>query len=183
MKRIQTDKWFIDNVLAKSIYIACTLHIDPNSVTSVGLALSLTIGVLHVFNHHWWVALFMIIRQLCDLLDGPIARQCIRTSKLGGYLDTIADYIYGGALIFVFLHVFFGFGLISIGFAIVVPVCMIIMTSILYGSKALYDHSQFAKLDEANFHNLIADNIFVTSFATVGLYLLLIALKKHIKRA
>ena len=174
MKRIKTDQWVIDQIFGKHINVACLWNIDPNSVTSVGLALSLTIGVLHVFKHYWWVSLFMILRQLCDLLDGPIARTCFRTSKLGGYFDTIADNIYSGTVIFVFLHIFFGVGFISIGCAILIPISYIIIGTLLYTPKVLYDHSQYAQSEEINFHIFLADNIFVTSFLTALIYLILI---------
>ena len=35
--------------------------------------------------------IFLVIRYFCDILDGAVARKYNKTSKLGGYLDTIDD--------------------------------------------------------------------------------------------
>lgn len=168
-----TDDWIVKNVFSKDLYKACDLHIHPNTITSVALVMSFSIPFLHVYGLHALVVLFIIARQLCDVLDGPVARECKKTSTIGGLLDTIADYVFGGACVFVLLHKFYGTSLLTVWASILAPVIMLVITALIYSAKALYDHSQFK--GQNSLHSLIADHSLILSVFAIICYLFLIS--------
>ena len=168
-----TDDWIVKNVFSKDLYKACVLRIHPNTITSVALVMSFAIPFLHVYKLYPIVVVFIIARQLCDVLDGPLARECKQTSTIGGLLDTIADYVFGGSCVFIVLHKFYGVSLITVWASILLPVFMLIVTSLLYSAKALYDHSQFK--GQNSIHSLIADHSLIVSVLTIICYLSLIS--------
>jgi phosphatidylglycerophosphate synthase len=76
--------------------------IGANAVTLAGLVPALGAG-LAVAHHQYWLALILILfNRLLDGLDGAVARASGITD-LGGYLDTLADYVF-------YLAVPLGFG-------------------------------------------------------------------------
>jgi phosphatidylglycerophosphate synthase len=164
-----TDDWIVTNIFGKHLYNACVLHIHPNTITSIALVMSLAIPFLHIHGYYSIVIIFIITRQLCDVLDGPVARECKQTSTIGGLLDTIADYIFGGALVFVVLHKFYGTSLLTVWASILVPVIMLIITASVFSFKALYDHSQFKGTN--TFHSLVAEHSMLLSLFIALFYL------------
>ena len=73
----------------------------PNALSIVRIPLSLSILLVKPFS-----ALFFILHILCgatDALDGFIARRFNAMSALGARLDSVADFVFFGAALYVFL--------------------------------------------------------------------------------
>ena len=73
----------------------------PNALSIVRIPLSLSILLVKPFS-----ALFFILYILCgatDALDGFIARRFNAMSALGARLDSVADFVFFGAALYVFL--------------------------------------------------------------------------------
>jgi phosphatidylglycerophosphate synthase len=164
-----TDDWIVTNIFNKHLYQACVLHIHPNTITLVALVMSLSIPFLHVHGFYPIVIIFIIARQLCDVLDGPVARECKQTSTIGGLLDTIADYIFGGAIVFLILHKFYGTSLFTVWVSILLPVLMLIITASVYSLKSLYDHSQFKGTN--SIHDIFASHSMLVSILITIFYI------------
>lgn len=81
--------------------------ICANAVTLAGLIPALA-AALSIANHHYLAALALILlNRLIDGLDGAVARASGLTD-FGGYLDTLADYVF-------YVAVPVGFGLAASG--------------------------------------------------------------------
>lgn len=65
--------------------------VHPNFITVAGLVSNILIIFLLIKGHIHLANLFLVIKFFCDTLDGQVARKYNKTSKLGGYLDTISD--------------------------------------------------------------------------------------------
>ena len=73
----------------------------PNALSIVRIPLSLSVLLVKPFS-----ALFFILYILCgatDALDGFIARRFNAMSALGARLDSVADFVFFGAALYVFL--------------------------------------------------------------------------------
>ena len=71
----------------------CKLNIHPNFVTLFALALN-----LFVFKNNPSVLLALFI-LLLDFLDGEVARQCKKSSKIGSVLDSINDAVFNAIIL------------------------------------------------------------------------------------
>lgn len=71
----------------------CKLNIHPNIVTLFALALN-----LFVFKNNPSVLLALFI-LLLDFLDGEVARQCKKSSKIGSVLDSINDAVFNAIIL------------------------------------------------------------------------------------
>lgn len=75
--------------------LLCRAQVSPNTVTLVGLLLSLPAAYFFAQGH--WLAyiagaLCYVLCVFFDELDGMLARLTFRTSPLGCWLETVADY-------------------------------------------------------------------------------------------
>lgn len=69
-------------------------NIHPNIITILGIILNLVIFNL-IKNENLLVSnILIIVRCLCDIMDGTIARKYKKSSKIGGLLDTICDFMF-----------------------------------------------------------------------------------------
>jgi len=67
--------------------------IDPNLITSFALLMNYFIyKELNYGNNFFKLLILLFFRWLADNLDGCVARRYKKTSKLGGFLDTISDF-------------------------------------------------------------------------------------------
>lgn len=76
--------------------------VPPNVVTALGIFAGA--GVLYLLPRpgRWgWFVLLAAVRELCDILDGVLARGCDAGSRSGAILDVLSDtlYVWGAALI------------------------------------------------------------------------------------
>lgn len=67
--------------------------ITPNAVTLAGLGVAMTLALTLAAQLYWISLALLGLNRLLDGLDGAVARATGR-SDLGGYLDSIADYVF-----------------------------------------------------------------------------------------
>lgn len=156
----------IDNFIGKKIVnTEIFKNTNPNIVTLFGIILNLVIYFLLKNGSIFFGNIVCFIRCLTDILDGNIARKYNKTSKLGGFLDTLCDFM----LIQVYIILF------SCKYTDNPIILLLSMT--LFGSLNIYfmrnsltDHSNLEKTD-----NLIEDFILILfKNNTVILYLFLV---------
>lgn len=154
---LNTDALLVESV-DKKLSVFCDLHIHPNVITFVALVMSAALPFLHVYKLHWLVFSFIIIRQLCDCFDGAVARKCEKTSKLGGFLDTLADFICLFSVFFIIMTFFFKDDVLRVFlFSSIFIISFIAMNVLIYKSTDfLYDHSRFKETSESIYKNSIA---------------------------
>ena len=86
----------------------CKHNIHPNIITIFGIFLNIIIYLIlkedniNIFN----LSVILIFRFYIDALDGEVARQCNKKSKLGGLLDVHSDMIEMSILLCYILKVF-----------------------------------------------------------------------------
>src|SRR5204862_5250632 len=66
-------------------------HINPNILTSVGVAINVASGLLFGFGLFFWAGIVLIVANLFDMLDGQVARLSGRVTSFGGFLDSSLD--------------------------------------------------------------------------------------------
>jgi len=81
------------------------LGISPNTMTLVGLAGQMGAAVLIAFGEIQWGGLVVLLMAPFDALDGTMARLRGKTSRFGGFLDSVVDryaelILLGGLLVF-----------------------------------------------------------------------------------
>lgn len=82
----------LDNVIYNSYFDTKICNIYPNEVTILGFILTIIIGYVFFYNTSLILLIFLIIlRTLCDIYDGLIARKCNKTTKIGRNLDILSD--------------------------------------------------------------------------------------------
>lgn len=159
-----TDAWIV-RAFSRVGFVKefCDENIHPNYITLVALLLSVSIPFLHSSKRHVEVVMCILIRQVCDLLDGPVARTCKKTSKIGGFLDTAADYVFVGSMIQVACASLLQLNAIaSYGVAVLAVLVLVLYTVSLYSVRALHDHSVF-KGEGGGMHAVVANNSIIVS--------------------
>lgn len=81
-------------------------HINPNILTSVGVAINVASGLLFGFGEFFWAGIVLIVANLFDMLDGQVARLSGRVTRFGGFLDSSLDRL-SDMVVFVGLMVFY----------------------------------------------------------------------------
>jgi CDP-diacylglycerol--glycerol-3-phosphate 3-phosphatidyltransferase len=81
-------------------------HINPNILTSVGVAINVGSGLLFGFGQFFWAGIVLIVANLFDMLDGQVARLSGRVTSFGGFLDSSLDRL-SDMVVFVGLMVFY----------------------------------------------------------------------------
>jgi len=81
-------------------------HINPNILTSVGVAINVGSGLLFGFGWFFSAGIVLIIANLFDMLDGQVARLSGRVTSFGGFLDSSLDRL-SDMVVFVGLMVFY----------------------------------------------------------------------------
>src|SRR4051794_7555642 len=81
-------------------------HINPNILTSVGVAINVGSGLLFGFGRFFWAGVVLIVANLFDMLDGQVARLSGRVTSFGGFLDSSLDRL-SDMVVFVGLMVFY----------------------------------------------------------------------------
>ncbi len=65
--------------------------VDPNLISIFGIVLNY-VWFIFLYNGSKWIGLtVLIIRMICDSLDGMVARKYNKKTRLGGFLDTLGD--------------------------------------------------------------------------------------------
>lgn len=124
----------IDDFLAEKLIdnIKIFEKIHPNYITISGILSNLLIYYfLKTKKVHLLIIIILIIyRYFTDILDGAVARKYKKTSKLGGYLDTINDLMF----ILLMCYLYLGKKITYIIF-----ICCLIM---IQSYNLFYDHSK-----------------------------------------
>src|SRR3954467_15519684 len=81
-------------------------HINPNILTSVGVAINVGSGCLFGYGIFFWAGIVLIVANLFDMLDGQVARFSGRVTTFGGFLDSSLDRL-SDMVVFVGLMVFY----------------------------------------------------------------------------
>ena len=74
-------------------------EINPNTLTLVGLALSLISALFFAKRDLLLAGGFLLVSGFFDALDGLVARANNRTTKYGGFLDSVCDRFADAAVI------------------------------------------------------------------------------------
>jgi archaetidylinositol phosphate synthase len=74
--------------------------VTPNTITVIGLLISLAGAYLFYQREQFWAALVLLVGSLIDALDGTLARMTGKTSRFGAFLDSTFDRISDGAVLF-----------------------------------------------------------------------------------
>ncbi len=67
------------------------LHITPNTITVLGLLLSVGVGYLIIIDQLVWAGLLYILAAGMDAVDGTLARKLNIRSQFGAFLDSTLD--------------------------------------------------------------------------------------------
>src|SRR5690242_13902111 len=79
--------------------------VQPNTITAIGTACSVTGGIIYGFGHISVGGFFLGLTALFDVLDGTVARRSNRSSTFGAFLDSTLDrladgFVLGGIAVF-----------------------------------------------------------------------------------
>lgn len=74
-------------------------EINPNTLTLAGLLLSLVSAFFFAKQYLFWAGGFLLASGFFDALDGLVARANNRTTKYGGFLDSVCDRFADAAVI------------------------------------------------------------------------------------
>ena len=89
LQRYHFDK-YLNKHLEKTMFLF--KHIHPNAITIAGILINcFIINYYYCLKLKGITAILLIIRIVCDNLDGMVAREFNKTSKFGGLLDSLAD--------------------------------------------------------------------------------------------
>jgi len=99
---MEIDNKIVNNESLLSLF----KNIHPNIISSTGIISNFIIIFLLLKKNIYWANIFIIIRYYTDILDGAVARKYNKTSKLGGYLDTMNDIIFITLYIFIISYFF-----------------------------------------------------------------------------
>ncbi|WP_054840577.1 archaetidylinositol phosphate synthase [Thermococcus sp. JCM 11816] len=74
--------------------------VTPNTITFIGLLISLLGAYLFYLQRPRLAAVILLIGSAIDALDGTLARMTGKTSRFGAFLDSTFDRISDGAVLF-----------------------------------------------------------------------------------
>ena len=80
-----------DYIINRGWVLAPFRRVHPNIITITGMICNILIITFLLQKYIYIANILLIIKYFCDCLDGAVARKYNKTSKLGGYLDTISD--------------------------------------------------------------------------------------------
>ena len=160
---INTD-YSIDNIIYKNGFHRKLCILNPNMITLIGLIISLFAAFLFYKDNNkyfCYIILLTILRSLADIYDGMIARKCNKTSKLGKYLDNLADNIF----IFSFL-LLTSFKIDSQYVKYIIYICISIQIKLFY--NFLFTNYDIM-YDENKIRTFLHDNIMI--FSPLSVYI------------
>jgi CDP-diacylglycerol--glycerol-3-phosphate 3-phosphatidyltransferase len=109
-------KYFTDPVVT----VIEKTRITPNTVTCIGLLVTIAAAVLIAIGHPFIAGFVVIFAGLFDMLDGALARRTNRITRFGGVLDSTLDrlseaaVLIGISILFVAQHSVWGVALAGI---------------------------------------------------------------------
>jgi CDP-diacylglycerol--glycerol-3-phosphate 3-phosphatidyltransferase len=110
---IEKKPWSLESFLRKTFKnildpiagFLLKIGLTPNSITLLGVVLSLGVAVLIGFGYITWAGILIVVAAPMDALDGSMARLKGITSSFGAFLDSVTDrysemIILGGLLVY-----------------------------------------------------------------------------------
>ncbi len=92
-KFIKTLKPSFEKIMSPVIDLLNKLHITPNVLTVSGI-IFISIGSYLLYRGDIFSAgLFILLGNICDALDGALARKYNKSSTFGAFLDSVVDRI------------------------------------------------------------------------------------------
>ena len=73
-------------------------NVSPNSITTVGTALTVAAGVVYGTGHIMTAGWIMAVTAFFDVIDGQVARRTGRCTVFGAFYDSTLDRVADGAL-------------------------------------------------------------------------------------
>ena len=67
------------------------IGVNPNTLTLLGLIISIVAAIFFAKGEVLAAGSFLLISGLFDVLDGAVARENGRTTRFGGFLDSVCD--------------------------------------------------------------------------------------------
>ncbi|MBU4222491.1 MAG: CDP-alcohol phosphatidyltransferase family protein, partial [Euryarchaeota archaeon] len=65
--------------------------VNPNTLTLLGLLISIAAGIFFAMRDVLAAGFLLLLSGLFDALDGAVARENGRTTRFGGFLDSVCD--------------------------------------------------------------------------------------------
>lgn len=159
----------IDNNIGK---IVAKLHIfsyiHPNIITFVGMICNILLyyGSVNACGTHI-IALLLLLRWFTDVMDGNVAREYNKTSKLGGLLDTLTDTSFSMILVHLVALKFYG---VTCATVLGILCGMYIICYMLY-CGSIFDHANI-KTNDTILKYCIALFVENTLIAYIGIVIL-----------
>jgi phosphatidylglycerophosphate synthase len=100
------DAFLFHDCLGAAVRSLCPTPVHPNFITAVGFVATLALLPAHAAGAWGLVLLLLFARTACDCLDGEVARACDKRTRLGGYLDTLSDTVFGAIMAYIFATFF-----------------------------------------------------------------------------
>jgi len=145
----------LDNIIYNSYFNRKYCYINPNQITILGTILSMVAGYFMYTEKSFIIFVFLVIlRTLCDIYDGIVARKCNKTSKIGKILDLMSDFLFVMMILIISLYK------ISNNHIIIKSIIslLIIIAPIFF---ILTENSDYSILKNNFFSNSIHDNTMV----------------------
>lgn len=79
------------HVLKALVRLLTLTRVNPNVLTSVGLAINAVAAFMFARGEFLYAGLIVLFGAVFDLVDGPVARQSNRVTRFGGFLDSVLD--------------------------------------------------------------------------------------------
>lgn len=92
----------------RAVHLCAALHISPNMVTTIGLALVIAACYLFLHGYYGWGLLAGWVMTFLDTVDGKLARVTIQSSKFGHLYDHLIDLFHPP-----FWYIYWGMSLVS----------------------------------------------------------------------
>ncbi len=158
---LDTTEGYISKNINKRISVPISevvagTRVHPNTLTLLNFVIGMLAGYLVFRNRYWSIALGGTLFQLASIfdgVDGEVAKFTFRSSRLGGWLDTICDHI---AVIYLIIAIYYvnylDFGMIYTLSTIVLTIAgLIIMIGIVLMYLREFSRSQSLKAYDVEF--------------------------------
>jgi CDP-diacylglycerol--glycerol-3-phosphate 3-phosphatidyltransferase len=196
MTSIYELKPAFQNALRPVVRLLARCRVTPNQVTISGLVLSLAMGVALALQpaSRWplyLVPVVLFVRMALNAIDGMLAREYDRSSKLGAMLNEVGDVISDAAIYLPFALIT---GL-SAPIVVVVVVLAVIseatgITSLAIGGSRRYD-GPMGKSDRAFAFGVVAlvmafgfrRFVILNGFFAIVIFLLVLTIYNRVRRA
>ena len=105
--RWHAKSWVARYVSTPVARMLLALHVSPNALTLLGLAVAVAAAYLLATGHLLIGGAVMLAGASIDMLDGAVARLSKRETQFGAFLDSVADRLSEAAVFFGLLAFYF----------------------------------------------------------------------------